>query len=579
MKYKKILALLCLMTLLLSLGACGGKSKTGDAQSETQSLAQRVFGYSPKGRFTVACCSMPESFSPVYAEDALSMEFFRLVYDSLWRFDTDGEPEACLAESWDLSEDSLTWTIRLRQDVFFSDGEPLTSSDVKFSYEYLRRYSRAYADCFDSITSIKCPDDYTVVITTSAVKGDLMYNEIPILPEHIWEDYSESPSQMDNAAMVGSGPFLYQPMTLQEGETQTTWTFLANENYFQGSPRIEELCFRYYESASYAADALAYGDADGCMDLTPVQRLTLQNQAGAELFEVQGAMLGTYVIGLNRSSGALEDDRVREAISLCVNTEEISSKAFSGLGAAVGGFMTPDSASYLGEVSREYNPERAALLLAGAFYDDYDGDGVLESLDGTIELSLQVYTATGDTVAQSILTVLKEDLSNLGMELNWQELDTDDVASLCSKGGNWDLYIGRQTGTGNPVTMARRYADGESETGWQSKTYDAAYASLLTCLDAVQQTELLTQLQTIVNEEEPCIVVGYGAEVQAIRADLWTGYLAAAQKTGGLFKTGCIDFYLRVQQSDGESAGSEQNAAESVLSEPYTEAASDVEPG
>lgn len=528
---KKWIAIVCAVCLLAGFCACG---KTEDASADE----------SASGDFRVAVCTAPDSLNPFAADSELSDELFRLVYDPLWRIGEDGQPENCLVESYDTSSDNLTWTLRLRQDVTFSDGVALTSADVKFSWELFRQHSADSSRVFDGISSIKCPDDWTVVITTSYVKGDMLYGEIPILPQHIWSEYSSSPASMDNSAMVGSGPFVYQAPELSAGQEQQEWSLSARADYFAGRARLNSLTFCLYSTAIDASDALSDGVVDACMELTDAQLFVLSGGYGIECFSVQGPGRGHCELVMNMQSGALADSVVREALLYAIDREEIFRMGFGSLGVYGDGFVEPNSPYYLDEPLRYgYDTAKSTALLAGSLYQDYDGDGVLESRDNTMELSFTLYS-TDDVWATAAATILTRDLEPLGIEIKWTSLSESDLRQKCKSGGQWDLCLVRREGSLDPQDEALLYADGKSESGWQNDSYDALYDRLVTCIDPAEKAEICKNLQSTLLDSYPGAVLGYGSQVQAIRADRWTGYSGATSSLGGLFGTGCIAVYM-----------------------------------
>lgn len=553
---KRYIALVCLAALLLSLGACG---KTGENGSGG------LFDRKPEGSFRLAVCEMPDSLNPIAAHSATASEFFLLVYDPLWRMDENYEPQPCLVESWDLSSDGLVWTIRLRQDVYFNDPDPeleapvlLTASDVKFSYELFMRYADDYDRYFDGIRSIDCPDSSTVVITTDYVKGDMLYNPTPILPRYLWSAYATDPESMDNSALVGTGPFLYQSEEILEGEVQKSWTFLANEDYFGGSPALAELCFVYEEIPNNAAMKLLDGQVDACMGLTEAQLLNLQDMTGVECFETQGPGRGYHVLAMNTQSGPLADERVRQALVYALDRDKIFSVALGSVGVSGHGFADPGSDYYLeGAGESVFNKEQAALLLQMAGYADYDGDGILESMDNTMELSFTLYSTLNDAWVSAAQTIFSADLEELGVKIRWVTQDAADISSVCKKGGKWDLYMTTRSSGIDPQYAAAAFAGGQSETGWQSETYDSLYERFVAAVDREERVELCRQMQREVLDEAPYVVLGYGYDIQAIRPDLWTGYQQAAAAMGGLFGTGSASVYMELRprtEADAEES-------------------------
>ncbi len=544
---KRILAALLAALMLLAAG-CGGQSNKANSS---------VRGGS--GSFCVAVGTEPDGFNPFTAQAALSREFFLLCYDPLWRVGADYEPESCLVESYDLSSDGLTWTIRLHRGVSFADEAhtPLTSADVKFSYELFMQYGQN-TDDFDGIRSIDCPDDYTVIITTDFVKGDMMYTEVPILPKALWSACSTAPASMDNTAMVGTGPFVYQPVELGAGETQTEWRFTARADYFAGRAYIDELVFRCYDLTTNASNALVDGLADACMDLTDVQLFSLENEVGIETFEVLGPNRGYCELVMNTASGALSDSVVRDAILYAMDKESIYLMGFGDVGQQEDAFIGPRSPYHTDESDRfTLDPAQSAVLLAGSLYQDYDGDGVLESRDNTMELRFRLYSGTEDSWATAAATVLARDLAELGFSIDWITLEPSELQSRCRKGGDWDLCLLSHEGSIDPQDMAARYAGGRNLSGWQSESFDSAYEQLRHCLNKEQRVELCRSLQRTVMDSYPGTVVGYRSTVQAIRADKWTGYGETTASLGGLFGTGSYATYMNLRLQGTEAAEAE----------------------
>jgi len=537
MKMKRTIAALCAALLLLALTGCREKKDAGVSRGGS-------------GDFCVAVGSMPDGFNPFTASSALSREFFLLVYDPLWRCGPDYTPQNCLADSYDISSDGLTWTIHLRQGVSFCDAAhtPLTSADVKFSYELFMQYADDAERDFAGIHSIRCPDAYTVVITTDYVKGDLMYNEVPILPESLWEACATDPYGMDNTAMIGTGPFVYEPVELEPGEVQKEWHFTARSDYFAGAAYIDSLTFRYYDLTTNASNALVDGLVDACMDLKDVQLFSLEGVMGVETYEVLGPTRGYCELVMNTASGALSDSVVRDAIQYAADKAAIFSMSFGDVGVREDGFIGPYSPFHLsGEEQYPLSPQQSAALLNGSLYQDYDGDGVLESRDNTMELRFHIYCGEEDAWAAAAATILARDLNELGFDITWSTVEQSVLTSKCRKGGDWDMCLISYAGSIDPQDTAERYANGNSRTGWQSEEYDSIFEQLRTCTELSQKIELCQKLQSIVKQSYPGITLGYLSTVQAVRVDKWTGYQDCLDTLGGLFGTGSVLPYLSVR--------------------------------
>ena len=528
--------------LVLSLGACGKREKNKETC---------------EGTFRVAVMDTMESLNPLTAEGNPANDVFLLCYDPLWRLDANYEPVGCLAESWDLSTDKLTWTVCLRQGVYFSDEAhtELTSADVKFSYELMEKHSEKYADYLDGITSIVCPDDYTVVFTTEYVKGDMLYNSIPILPKAYWSSYAENPESFENADLIGTGPFIYDALQSEKDAI----ALHANTDYFGGSPHVETIVFQTMKNASVAANALSTGEVDACLGLTDAQMMTLSSIGSVELIQSQTPAGGCCVLGFNTQRGGLDDENVRKAIEYCVNRDKIFAMVFGASGVSGSVFFAPGNNYYQPSVEiREYNKEQAVMLLESHGYSDYDGDGIRESLDGQVELSFTLYTSVEDEWAPTVVTILSGDLEEIGISVSWVALEEGkDIYSSCKPGGNWGLYISQAETWNNPViTAGSFYSSAKHTTGWSDEDYDALYLQMCCQLDENEAVALARELQVKVYDACPWVVLAYPVSFQAIRSDLWTGYSECMTASGGLFATGTYETYMNVRlNEENESVG------------------------
>ncbi len=231
------------------------------------------------------------------AEDYL---LFADQYDLLVGFGADLEPAPGLAESWEVSDDGLTWTWHLRPGVTWSDGTPFTAEDVRFQFQYIRdSHDPAYVgpqapdgndvldgdgnaspdgsadyplSLFDSyldldgglessrITSIEAPDDLTLVITTSEPVATLAQIFIPILPKHVWEsitfeEASVSPLSIEQS--VGTGPF-----RMVEFQPRQAVVLEARDDYWGGAPYIDQLVYQFFDNDEAQVQALITGDVD-----------------------------------------------------------------------------------------------------------------------------------------------------------------------------------------------------------------------------------------------------------------------------------------------------------------------------
>ncbi|WP_369822043.1 ABC transporter substrate-binding protein [Saccharomonospora sp. CUA-673] len=211
-----------------------------------------------------------------------------------WEFLTppsaeDATPTGGVAESWEPSEDGLTWTFQLREGMKWSDGEDLTSEDVKFTFEKIMNdpvAAEANGNYVENFETVSAPDEHTVEITTSEPQASMTALDIPIVPEHIWseiDDVSAAETDTIDVVGVGSGPFViteHQPNRLLRLE--------ANEHFWRGQVEVDELQFIQYENADAAVSALQAGEIDFVNRLTPAQFDALEGTDGITTSQANG---------------------------------------------------------------------------------------------------------------------------------------------------------------------------------------------------------------------------------------------------------------------------------------------------
>ena len=528
MKLKRILALWLLCMLLFSLCACGEKPVSAAV-------------------FRIATPAEPDSLNPFCTEGGLTEEFFLLCYDSLWRRDENGETVSDIAESWSLSSDSLTWTIRLREDVTFSDGEPLTAEDVMFSYELLRHTDTLYSAYFEGISAIRCPDDYTVVIVTDYVKGDMTENPAPILPKHIWSAYEFDPTAFDNAAMIGSGPFVYEAGSTEEG-----WRFRARSDYGGQTPQVGEVFFVAYATETGAARAIAAGEVDASFGLTDVQLTTLESVPGVQLLQtiLPGAECEALVFN-TREDRLFEDGTMRHILEQCMDRAWFLAMSAGSTGQTGSTFASPGTDWFLeGLAVTEYDLTAAQNALIAAGYRDTDEDGILESVKTEEELSFVLYSSSQDTWAATAAAILTEALETVGISVKWVKTD-DDISSVCTEKADWDACMFAWRSSEDATIAASEFYDTVGGlSGWVSPSFESGLEQLRTAMDVADIHTQGKSLQQLAYDDCPCVVLAYAADVQAIRSDLWTGYEDIGARTGGLFATGERNIYMLVRETD-----------------------------
>ena len=315
------------------------------------------------GTFTVALGNEVDSFNPFLGIEAESFEMWALTYDYLIGYSmTDMSPQPALATEWETSDDGLTWTFTVRDDVTWSDGEPLTAKDVAYTFNRVLDggpEAATWSSYLVGVESVEAPDDTTVVLTSKKPNAVLPLLPIPIVPEHIWKNVSEKAVKSygnepkDGEPVVGSGPFRFVEGTAGG----STYRFEANPDYWKGAPHIDEVVFRVYKSEDPMVQALIKGEVDFVEGISALQVDSLQGKEG--IIAQNGDSPGFEEIAFNTGSididtgepigdpnPAVLDPKFRFALNFAIDREQIIRTVYQGAGQPGATIIPPAYSSY-----------------------------------------------------------------------------------------------------------------------------------------------------------------------------------------------------------------------------------------
>ena len=500
---KKILASLLALLLIFSLAACGGgASKDGDGEVI----------------FNVAISGGYDTLNFFTTESSMVYDWLNIVYDSLITYDDEYNAIPRVAKDW--TEENNVWTFHLRDDVYFSDGEQLTSADVKWTYEHAVD-SYMYSLHASGFISIECPDDFTVVFNCENAKPDMLYQIIPILPEHIWSGMEDVLSY-EPTELVGSGPFIYSPERSGSGST----AFVKNEEYWGDVPVVDVLVFTEYDNSDAIAQALKLGEVDAAYTLEKTQLDTLNAVSGIEAGAY--ASFGFEYLGYNLLDELCADKTIRHAIDYCVDRETVIEMSYGGLADVAYGAVNNDGFVYTPAEKRDLDIAKANELLDAAGYKDTDGDGIREK-DGQ-KLSLEVISASDRSSWQSAtVNMLITNCKQAGIEIVWNPMEKTAMWDTCYDGNpDWQLVLDGWGGDADPGFIMCLFQDyetlGYAGVSYQNPDFDAAYEGVYATADPAERAQYIEKCQEIVYEDCPYTFLCFDQTVQAINSAEWTGY-------------------------------------------------------
>ncbi|MEU3210549.1 ABC transporter substrate-binding protein [Nocardiopsis alba] len=496
-------------------------------------------------RLTVAIAQQVDSFNPFTAQLAVTTNILRHVYDRLVTIDpeTNG-PAPSLAEGWETSEDGLTWTFDLRDDVYFSDGEQLTADDVAWTFTTIMENDAAaiasgnYVSGFEKVTA---EDDRTVVIELDEPQATMTALNVPIVPRHVWEPILEEEGDAfseytgDDLPTVGSGPFV-----LTEHSRGEHIMLRANPDHWRGAPGFDELYFRYYSEKDAAVEALRSGEVSFVYELTDAQITSLESVEDIAVNIADGKRFQAFTINpgavtqdgeeFGDGHSALEDLTLRQAIVKAIDNEEIVRQGSNGQAVAAGGYIPPRYSDFHWspegeEAILDFDPDAANEMLDEAGYERGD-DGVRVSPDGDrLELRMFVHSDRPDNVQAGL--VIAERLADVGIEIDNRTVDPG-ILSDALYDAEYDLIFTGWTVNPDPDYVLSIHTCGalptepgtmQGDAYFCDEEYDELYEAQLAEYDPEKRAELIHRLQEVLYREAVVNVLTYPNILEAYRTD------------------------------------------------------------
>lgn len=468
------------------------------------------------GRIVVATTSDAVTFHPYLRTDTASGSYQGLVYAAgLTTYDPrtlEVVPEA--AKSWSISDDKLTYTFILRDDLFWSDGTPITSADYVWTFEQAVKPENKYPyiSNLQPIVSYQAPDPKTIVVTLKEplVVGIETADAITPLPKHIWEKLDWSDPQKNPqilAPTVSSGPYI-----LQEWQKDTRAVFVANDRYYKGRPRIDTFTYRVVPSSEIAYQMLKTGEVD-VASFTPDNYTDAKKLPNVTVYEWWPAAASWMYLGFNLRRAPLQDPEVRRALAYAIDREAIAEHVLNGLARPTYSAFTPSSWVYNPDVPRyDFDPEKAKALLDQAGWKP--GTGGVRQKDGQPLKLRIIYGPNTSKTAERVVTVAQQAWGDVGVQVDVQGMEWGTyLAQLRGEPFDWDVNFGVWSSTIDPHWMNQIWREDSipalNAGAYVNKRVEELFNQGVREFDREKRKQIYQEIQAILSTDAPYVFLTY----------------------------------------------------------------------
>lgn len=379
----------------------------------------------------------PSNLLPLLASDSSSHDVASQIYNGLLRYDRNLRLEGDLAERWDVSPDGLRLTFHLRRNVRWHDGAPFTARDVLYTYKVTvdPKTPTAYAEDFKQVQSVIAPDPFTVVVTYSKPFAPALASwGNAVMPAHLLEGQEITKTPLSRKP-IGTGPFRFKSW-----DAGQKLVLEANPDYYEGRPNLDRYLYRIIPDSSTMYMELKAGGVD-MMSLSPVQyqRQTVGASFVARFNKYRYPASAYTYLGYNLRNPLFSDRRVRQAIAMSINREEIIHGVLLGMGQLANGPYKPGTWAHNPAVQGPaYDPAQARQLLAAVGWQP-GPDGILQK-DGK-PFSFTLLTNQGNEQRIKIAQIMQRRLKTVGIQVNIRVLEWASLLSNFIDKGKFDALV------------------------------------------------------------------------------------------------------------------------------------------
>jgi peptide/nickel transport system substrate-binding protein len=484
----------------------------------------------------------PADFNPVRFSGV--SYYVAMAYLGLTAWDSEGKDEPALAESWNISPDGLTVTFKLRDGLKWSDGQPLTSDDVAFTFKETTESGSWMYSLWTPITipssttatgwtvrpgAIETPDPRTVIFHLSSAHAPFFpwAGGWPIIPKHYYEGIDLIKQNPDFSTIVASGP--YVPRQYVPGDRII---FDANPNYYDGKPTQDRVIFRFYRDSTAAEIALVNGEAAYMADVPPSDARALSLYPNIQLGQEQNQVniylaLNVYPTLADGSDNPLKDIKVRKAIAMSVDINAILNSSLSGYYMLANQIIVPNM-YYLGKSMFNatipsppypFNQAEAKRLLDDAGYP-------VRASGGRFSLSLLMRTGRWGSAGFVMMQLIQSSLAQVGIDVQVSILEASTFVQRVQRAPHpkdWSMALMSMSESPDADAPATHLACGLAVCGagrFDVGGYNNTIVNELTLLgqkttDADKRTAIYQRISGIVYEEVGLLELYYQTELFA----------------------------------------------------------------
>ncbi len=464
----------------------------------------------PGGQYSEALVGQPAYINPLLAQSDVDRDLTHLIYSGLFKYDENLQVVPDLAESYEISEDKKTYTVRLRPGLKWQNGNAIMADDVVYTFETLSDSSFAspLATNFKGVT-VQRIDDQTISFALKEPFAPFLSNlTIGILPAHLWSDVSPTNFRLAeyNLKPIGSGPFMFKELTKDKSGSVKSYVIERNLAYNNQQPYLDSIAFKLYPDFESAINALKNNSVTGLSYLPISDRDTLSKNKDVVIHSLR---LPQYTaVFFNQKNSLLKTKEIRQALAYAVDRQRIINEAVGGEAFLANGPILEGFLGFNASAKQySYDSAKAAGMLDAAGWKIPENGGLRQKNGAELRFSL---TTVDQPEYLHAANIIQENWEAIGVGVELKILNPNRVNQEIIKPKDYEaLLYGEILGADpDPYPFwhsSQAAGSGLNLSAYYNKEADKLLESARQLSDPNERAKQYVDFQNILLEDEPAI--------------------------------------------------------------------------
>ncbi len=470
------------------------------------------------GTHVESALGIPRFVNPALSQISdVDRDITKIVYAGLMKYNKDGKLLTDLAESYKIENNTL-YTFKIRENIFWHDGELLTADDIVFTIKLIQdpKYASPIRLNWQGVEVEKI-DDFTVTFKLVSPYSPFLENMTQgILPKHIWGNIAPKsfPLAEANLQPIGAGPYKFEKFQKDNTGNIKSYTLKINDKYYGAAPHVERIVFKFFDSEDEALRALKNQEVSAMSFVSGYNSAEAETGGNVRLYTFN--LPRYFAAFLNQSkSKALAEKPVREALTLATNRVEIINLAAGGNGKPSFGPIVRELLGYNPQIEEKYqfNLDEAKRILASSKWIDTDGDGVLQKTlpQDKEPTSLEINLVTVEwPELEKVMRVLKEQWEKIGARVIINAYTLGELQQEYIRPREYEALIFGQVVGIDPDPFSFWHSSQKKDPGlnlalYDNKTADKLLEEARQTLDSQARAEKYVLFQNAIINDIPAI--------------------------------------------------------------------------